>query len=533
MRITATALALGLFSSALLASPVEPVDHEMINRIRHEAFHNSQVMATMTHLTEKIGPRLTNSPQMIAANEWTKKQLADWGLSNARTEAFGPFGRGWTFSESSIEMLAPRALPLHAIPRAWTPGTNGTVEGEAVALQLKTKADLEKHKGTLKGKILFISDAREYKPATEADWQRYDEKDLHELLDFPVPKDRKPADRKAALERFQKEDGFAKELNKFLVEEGALATVAISGWDNGIIRTAGGGSRKADESPGVTGLTMTSVHYNQVMRALDRKETVRLRLNVDSRFTTDKDEMAHNTLADLPGVGAKKNEIVMIGAHLDSWHSGTGAADNAAGVAVMMEAMRILKTLNVKPKRTIRIGLWSGEEQGLLGSAAYVKDHLASYPEPTDPEQKKLPQWLRDDQGELEKKPDHATFAAYFNYDNGGGKIRGIYTQENAAVSPIFKAWLEPLADVGASTVTNRNTGGTDHQSFDRVGLPGFQFVQDKLDYSTHVHHSHLDTLDHIVPEDLKQAAAVVATFAYHAAMRDEKLPRNPLRKTN
>jgi len=506
----------------------EPVDLDMVSRIRQEAFHRSQVMATFSHLTESIGPRLTNSPQMAQANAWTRGKFSEWGLANVHDEAFDDFGRGWEFSHASVEMLSPRTLPLHALPKAWTPGTNGPVEGEVMAVTIKKRTDLDKYKGKLAGKILLLNEAREYKRGVEADSHRHDEAGLAELQAFAVPKDA-DKDRAKRVKQYTERQELTRATNEFFVTEGVLATIGISGWDNGIIRVGGGGSRKAGESVGVPELAMAAEHYNQLARAIERKQTVKLRVNVKARFTDEANQPGYNTLAEIPGSGNKAGEIVMLGAHMDSWHTGTGAADNAAGVAVMMEAMRILKAVGAKPKRTIRVALWSGEEQGLIGSRAYVAKHFAAYPEPTDPKQKALPASLREPTGALQKKRDYDRFAAYFNMDNGSGRFRGIYAQENLAVMPIFQAWLEPFHDVGATTVVTRNTGSTDHVSFDRVGLPGFQFIQDRLDYFTNVHHSHLDTWDHAEPEDLKQAAAIVASFVYHAAMREEKLPRKPL----
>ncbi|RZA16350.1 MAG: M20/M25/M40 family metallo-hydrolase, partial [Lysobacteraceae bacterium] len=261
----------------------------------------------------------------------------------------------------------------------------------------------------------------------------------------------------------------------------------------------------------------------------DRKETVKLRVNVDARFLNDDNQPGYNTIAEIPGTGPQKNEVVMLGAHMDSWHTGSGANDNGAGVAVMMEAVRILKAVGAHPNRTIRVALWTGEEQGLIGSQAYVAKHFAAYPEPTDPEQKVIPAAFRTNKGKLVKTGDYDKITAYFNLDNGSGKIRGIYAQENLAVAPIFEEWLKPWNDVGATIVTQRNTGSTDHVSFDRVGIPGFQFVQDQLDYFSHVHHTHLDVQDHAVAEDLKQASAIVASFVYNAAQRPQKLPRKML----
>lgn len=523
--------AAGLLTMGLSqAQAAEQVDMEMVGKIRQEAFHHSQVSQTLQHLTEQIGPRLTNSPNMAKANAWTRQQFKDWGLANVHDEAFDDFGRGWEFRSASLELLSPRAQPLHAVPKAWTPGTQGPVEGEAVLVSAKTPKDLDKYKGQLRGKIVLLSEAREYKPGTEPDTKRYDEAGLTELLSFSVPKDVKPEDKAKRLKDYRERQEMTAAQNKFLVDEGALAALSISGWDNGILRVGGGGSRRAGESVGVPELAVAAEHYNPLVRALQRKETVRLRLNSDADFTSQSNDPGYNTIAELPGSG-KAEEVVMLGAHMDSWHAGTGASDNGAGVAVMMEAIRILKAVGAKPKRTIRVALWSGEEQGLIGSGEYVKQHLAAYPEPTDPEQKKLPAYFREPTGELQRTKEYGKFAAYFNLDNGSGRIRGIYAQENSAVMPIFESWLAPFNDLGATIVTSRNTGSTDHISFDRVGLPGFQFVQDRLDYSTNVHHSDLDTYDHAMPEDLKQAAAVIASFAYNAAMREEKLPRKPLLK--
>ena len=523
-------LALALSFTVVLPVQVraeEPVNLDVVSKIRQEAFYRSQVMKTFTHLTEDIGPRLTNSPNMSKANAWTRGKFTEWGLSNVRDVPFEDFGRGWEFRNSDVAMLSPRQLPLHALPKAWTAGTQGTVQGEAMAVTLKTDADLAKYKGKLNGKILFVSELREYKPGTEPDLRRFDEAGLQALQTFSVPKPRN-GDINKRRDDYRKSQKFGRDLNRFLMDEGVTATVSISGWDNGIIRVGGGGSRRAGDPVGVPELAMAAEHYNQVMRALDRKETVRLSVNVDANFTSDTNDAGYNTLAEIPG-SSKADEIVMLGAHLDSWHTGTGAADNAAGVAVMMEAMRILKAIGVKPKRTIRVALWGGEEQGLIGSYDYVDKTFAHYPTSTKAEDQIFPSSLRPRTGSLQKKPAYEKFSVYFNMDNGSGKFRGIYAQENLAAKPIFEAWLKPFHDLGATTVVSRNTGSTDHIAFDRVGLPGFQFVQDGLDYFTNVHHSHLDTYDHASEDDLKQAAAIVASFVYHAAMRDQLMPRKML----
>lgn len=526
----------GMLSVALALSGVadaqtkETVDLDMVSRIRQEAFHRSQVMATFSHLTEQIGPRLTNSPAMGEANAWTRSKFNEWGLVNVHDEAFDAFGRGWEFSNASVELLSPRVAPLYALPKAWTPGTNGPVEGEVIKVEIKKLADLDQYKGKLAGRILLLNDARDYERATKSDSHRHDDAGLAELQVFAVPKDvaDAKADRAKKAKEYLEKQELTRATNAFFAEQGVLATISISGWDNGIIRVGGGGSRKAGEPVGVPELAMMAEHYNQLVRAVDQKQAVKLRVNVEARFTDTQDQPGYNTLAEIRGSG-KADEIVMLGAHMDSWHTGTGAADNAAGVAVMMEAMRILKAVGAKPKRTIRVALWSGEEQGLIGSQDYVSKHFARYPEPTDPAQLTLPASMREPTGALQRQRDYDKFSAYFNMDNGSGRFRGIYAQENLAAVPIFEAWLAPFHDVGATTVATRNTGSTDHIAFDRVGLPGFQFIQDRLDYFTNVHHSNLDTWDHAEPEDLKQAAAIVASFVYNAAMRDEKLPRKPL----
>ncbi|HEU4991192.1 MAG TPA: M20/M25/M40 family metallo-hydrolase [Luteimonas sp.] len=515
---------------AASAQSTTPVDLDMVARIRQEAFQHSQVMATLQELTEDVGPRLTASPNMDKANAWAREKLSGWGMANVHDEAFDKFGRGWDYSHSRVEMVSPHAVPLYAIPKAWTPGTNGPVEGDAMIVSIKSKDDLEQYKGKLKGKIAFVSDAREYKPGTEADWQRLDADGLAKLHEFEVPADRN-GDAGDRMKRFRDRMELVPLVNKFLVDEGVLAAVSISSRDNGIIGVSGGGSRTAGDPVGVPDVAMLAEQYNQIMRDLKAGKTVRLRIDVDSHFTTDDDRAGYNTIAEIPGSGPKASEIVMLGAHMDSWHSGTGASDNGAGVAVMMEAMRILKAVGAHPNRTIRVALWSGEEQGLIGSAEYVAKHFAAYPPPKDPEQAKLPSFFRQDRGELQFKPGYDKLSVYFNLDNGSGKIRGVYAQQNMAAMPIFESWIKPFNDVGATDVVSGDTGSTDHVSFDRVGLPGFQFVQDDLDYFSNVHHTNLDTLDHASAEDLKQAAAIVASLAYDAAMAPQRFPRKPMSK--
>jgi hypothetical protein len=514
------------------ASPVvaqEPVDYAAVQKIRDEALGpNSQVMETLRQLTDVIGPRLTGSPQMKAANDWTRKQLEEWGMANAHLESWGPFGRGWSFDRSSVNMISPQLAPLIALPKAWTPGTSGAVRGKVISAgRLESEADLEKWKGKIEGAIVLIGQARDLKVPEAALFRRYDDNELGQVSRFEIPRPRGgpagvPSDPQARGRRF----AFQKTLREFLAREKAMATIEGSSLDASMIRIGGGGSREKGEETGPLALVMAAEHFNRIARLLDHKTEVELEIDVRSRFHDD-DPMAYNTIAEIPGSDpVKKNEVVMVGAHLDSWHPATGATDNAAGSAVAMEVMRILK--DMKPKRTIRIGLWSGEEQGLLGSAAYVREHLGSRPEPKA-EDRALPSFMRPSTGPLTLKSEHTTFSSYFNLDNGTGKVRGVYAQQNASAVPVFESWIRPFSDLGVTTLTMRNTGGTDHLSFDAVGLPGFQMIQDRADYDTRTHHTNLDTFDRVQRDDMMQASAVMASLVYHAANRDQLFPRKPL----
>jgi carboxypeptidase Q len=532
--LSAVAL-LSVLAPCVLAAE-EPVDLSMMTRIRDEGLHHSQVMEILYQLTDRNGARLTGSPQLKRANDWTRDQFTKWGLVNAHLEGY-PFGRGWEFSACQVRMLAPRTAVLLAYPKAWTPGTNGAVRGAVIRVKAETPADLEAYRGKLAGKIVLLDDARDFKPAADARPlpdgsspvnipEHYTKEDLDRLTSFEIRGPGGDRDRRRAegLQRYK----LRMALQEFLGAEKALATLEASGRVNGILGVAGGGSWEAGKTSTVPGLVMIAEHYNEVIRLLDHGEPVELEVNVDARFTDD-DKQAYNTVAEIPGTD-KRDELVMAGAHLDSWHTGTGATDNAAGSAVVMEAARILKALGVKPRRTLRFALWTGEEQGLFGSNAYVKKHFAAHPErPESKEDKDIPAFLREQAWPLQIKPEHAKLSAYFNLDNGSGRVRGIYTQENAAVKPIFAAWLAPFADLGADTVTMRNTGSTDHVEFDGVGLPGFQFIQDPLDYFDRTHHTDLDTYDHAQAQDLMEASVLMAAFLYDAAMRPEMLPRKPL----
>ena len=510
----------------------ERVDLEMVTRIRQEGFRNSKVMETASRLMDTIGPRLTGSPNMKRANEWTRKQLADWGLVNAHTENWEPFGRGWSYEVATVRMVSPDVAELLALPQAWSPGTEGPIRAKAVKVKLADKEDLEKAKGQLTGKIVLIGDPREVKPQDKALSERYDQKTLAELEQYEIPGVRPytrggvPFNREDFLKRRQ----FSRDLARFLAEEKVAAVLDAGNHDGGTFSVQGmpNGYRK-NAPAAVPTLVMAIEHWERIARILDRKEDVELEINLKTKFTDE--PTAANTIAEIPGTD-KKGEIVMLGAHMDSWHGGTGATDNGAGVAATMEAVRILKALDVKPRRTIRIALWSGEEQGLFGSRGYVSEHFASRPAPPERQgDDDMPSFLRPPTGPLTIKPEHAKLSAYFNLDNGTGKIRGVYAQENAGVVPIFESWIEPLKDLGVTAVTMRNTSGTDHLSFDAVGLPGFQFIQDEVEYETRTHHTNMDVYERLVKEDLMQASVVIACFVYNAAMRDGMMPRKPLPK--
>ncbi len=507
--------------------PQEKVDLETISRIRYEGFRDSKVMELASGLMDSIGERLTGSPNMKRANEWTRDQLTAMGLSNAHLEPWGPFGRGWANQYVNVRMTSPDIVPLLVYAKAWTPGTNGVVSGKCVRANIEDKKDFEKYRGKLAGLIVILGPDAEVKTITEAPFKRLSDDDLAKISEYEIPGERPPFRMAEIAKRRQ----FIKDLNQFFAEEKVLAVIDHSRGTagGGTVFVQSGGSYKPGETTTVPQLTMASEHWSRIARLLQQKKDVTLELNVTNTFYDD-DPMQYDTIAEIPGTD-KKDEVVMLGAHLDSWHAGTGATDNGAGSVVMMEAVRILKALDIKPRRTIRIGLWSGEEEGLLGSQGYVQQHFGSRPPMDDPNMKGMPTLLRREAGPVTVKPEQAKVSAYFNVDNGSGKIRGVYLQENEAVAPIFEAWMRPFKDLGMTTLTMRNTGGTDHLSFDAVGIPGFQFVQDPIEYETRTHHSNMDVYDRLQPEDLKQISVIVASFVYDAAMRDQMLPRKPIEK--
>ncbi|MGA3128297.1 MAG: M20/M25/M40 family metallo-hydrolase [Candidatus Korobacteraceae bacterium] len=511
---------------AATAPSQEPVDLQVVTRIRQEGIHHSQVMQTLSEISDRIGPRLAGSQNLKKANLWTQQQLTDWGLSNAHLEAL-PFGRGWALDSISLRMTSPDNAVLFGFPKAWTPATNGPVKGEVVAVKIKSLEDIEKLKGQLAGKIVLLGEPRELKPESEAALHRYDEAKLKELAEFPIPGGgyRDPTGRLWSREELLQRRRLGMAIEKFLQDEKVAASIEASHGDEGLLFVQGTQNFKPGAPDGVLQLVIAAEQFNRMERLLDRKVPVTVELDVKSHFESPDNGKIFNTVAELPGTD-KKDELVLVGGHLDSWQAGTGATDNGAGVAVAMEAVRILHALGLKPRRTIRVILWAGEEEGLFGSRAYVKDHFG-YPE--EPRNDATPSYLRQAPLPVVLKPGQEKVSAYFNLDNGTGKIRGIYAQENAAVAPIFQQWGEPFRDLGFSTVTLRNTGSTDHISFDAIGIPGFQFIQDSVEYETRSHHSNMDVYDRAQRDDLIQASVIMASFLYNAATRDELLPRKPL----
>ena len=513
----------------------ETLDLSMYQQIRYEGLVHSHVMEFASALMDGIGPRLTGSPNLKRANEWTRDQLAAMGCSNAHLEDWGEFGMGWQQLNTWTRMAAPDTAVFITQAAPWSPSSNGAISGQAVWMDVKKEEDLEKYKGKLAGKVVLLGEMREVKPGDKPLFEREDEKELARIVEHPLM-----PEPEYFTPELMKSIELRQKISKFLAEEHALAVVLPSrdGRNNG----GSGGTIFVDSSRGLGWFSYQREHmqpvpvviaaienYGRVYRLLKANVPVTIEMNVDTKFTGDH-EHGFDTIAEIPGTDPKlKDEVVMVGGHLDSWASATGATDNGAGTVVAMEVMRILNALQVKPRRTIRIGLWTGEEQGLFGSIGYVKQHFGFVPLSTAPDQVKLPEWLRKPAGPLQLKPDQQKISGYFNVDNGSGKILGVYLQENLAEAPIFAQWIEPLKDLGVTAISVRDTGGTDHESFDAVGIPGFQFIQDKLDYVSRTHHSNMDTYERLQPGDLAQAATVEAVFVYNTAMRDQMLPRKPL----
>jgi len=520
----------------------ESLNIDMYQRIRDEGLNHSHVMEFASALMDGIGPRLTASPNAKKANEWTRDTLTKIGLENAHLEDWGEFGMGWQQINTWARMVSPDTAVLILQSTPWSPATSGPVTGDVVWVDIHEEKDFDKYKGKLAGKIVLYGAMREVPPVEKSLFERNTEKDLDEIAEFPVTAGaggRSP-DMQARLRTFMERMRMIDKIAQFFADEKVAAVIepsrdAKNGGgsggtffdDNGA--TLGRTPYLADKKVKIPVAVAAIESYGRLYRLVQAHVPVSVEINVDTKFTGDH-EHAYNTVAEIPGTDPKlKEQIVMLGGHLDSWIAGTGATDNGAGTIVAMEAVRILKALGVKPRRTIRIALWTGEEQGLFGSKGYCKEHFGSAALSTAPDQQALPEFMRRVTGPLEVKPEQKFISAYFNVDNGSGKIRGIYTQGNAAVAPIFAQWIAPLKDLGVTTLTMRNTGGTDHLSFDAVGIPGFQFIQDDLDYESRTHHSNQDVVERLQAADLKQISTVEAIFVYNAAMRDQMIPRKPL----
>jgi carboxypeptidase Q len=509
---------------------------DAVAKLMDEGMNRSQVMNTIRYLTDVIGPRLTNSPSQRRSNQWTKEQLEKWGMKNAAVDPWGEFGRGWELKRFNATVMVPEGnVPFRSYPKAWSPSTNGAITGDVIYVDATDEAGLEKYKGKLKGAIVFTAAERPIQPGFQPTAVRQSEEALSKMEEAkpqPAQTPQTPSEAQMALQRFNQRK------NAFYFEEGAAVLVDSGfGVDAGTIRVMGaslppmenaGGNRNpglriySKDAPATIPQLVAEVEqYNRILRLLKQGVAVKMTVDLAAEFYDD-DLTGYNTIAEIPGTDLA-DEVVMLGAHLDSWHAGTGATDNGAGVSVVMEAMRIIQASGLKPRRTIRVALWTGEEQGLWGSRKYVEKTFARVGDGSDAASFAA---LSGERPPLNPFPAYDKFSAYYNLDNGTGQIRGVYLQSNEAVREPFKSWLEPFKEWGASTVTINNTGGTDHLAFDAVGLPGFQFIQDPVEYSTRTWHTTQDVVDRIVEEDLKRSAVIMAAFAYNTAMMNERLPR-------
>lgn len=514
------------------------IDLDMYQRIMNEGFNDSHVMDYASALSDDIGPRLTGSPNLTKAYKWAEDQFTTMGCSNAHLESWGDFGLGWQQLNTWVRMVSPDTAVFIAQATPWSPSTDGPVTGDVVQVNIQDEADFAQYKGKLAGKIVLLGKMRPVPPVAEPFWTRYTDKDLADLTVYPPPPNPRRADFQSRIKAYMKRREMLDKIGEFFADEHVAAVILPSrdgqdgGGSGGTFFDDGGSLSTKPYTPGhqakVPSVMMAIENYGRMIRLLEANVPVRVQMDVETKFTGD--QQGYDVIAEIPGTDPNlKDQVVMVGGHLDSWIAGTGATDNGAGSVVAMEVMRILNKLQVHPRRTIRVALWSGEEEGIYGSHGYVRDHFGGFPLSTAPDQMKLPEWLRKPAGPLTIKPEQKLISGYFNLDNGSGKIRGVYLQGNAAVGPIFAAWIAPLKGLGVTALTMRDTGGTDHLSFDAVGIPGFQFIQDPLDYDTRTHHSNMDVYEELSPSDLEQAAVVEAIFVYNTAMRDQMLPRKPL----
>jgi carboxypeptidase Q len=571
------AAVVALLATLPLRATNEVINYEDIAKIKAEGMQRSQVMELSSWLSDVYAPRLMGSPMYAKAADWAIAKMKEWGLANVKAEPWvnrNGFDRGWTNDKYYMAVVSPEPFPIPGTPTGWTPGTNGLVRGEAVLVTATTPEELAAYKGKLKGKWVLTQAI----PDVAAYWtvisKRYTNEELAAMelnptpgLEFgvtppgqragfpvvtapaaPAPQ-AKPAAAQAAAQQqpAQKPQaqqpaapaagqrggfGAANARNEFFRAEGVLGTISTAPRGHGIYTI--GGNRAADPATTLPAVVIPAEQYGRIGRILAKKIPVTIEADIKNTYYPN--PQVFNVVGEIPGTD-KADELVMLGGHLDCWHAATGAADDGAGVTAMMEAMRILKATGVKLRRTVRIGLWGAEEQGLIGSREYVAAHFASRqaPAPAAPAAGAPPAaagqrggGFGGPQGPLEFKPEYDKLSAYYNIDNGTGAIRGIYLQGNAAAAPIFREWIEPLRSMGMTTVTIRNTGGTDHQSFDGVGLPGFQFIQDETEYNAIIHHTNLDTYERLQPNDMMKDATIAAVFAYLTANREERFPRKP-----
>jgi carboxypeptidase Q len=565
-------LAIVVASVGLAQVTAEKVDTAVISKIKAEGLNKSQVMEILSYLTDVYGPRLNASPEYREGAEWVAKKLASWGLQDIHFEKCAPVSRGWTLKRFALNAIDPQPFPIIGYPKAWSPGIKGTVTGEAILFDAKSVAEIENFKGKLKGKFVLVSDEREIEAHFEAEGRRLSDSDLLRLANaspqaagrrfrgMPDFSRMSPAARDSAMRAMIREfmpDADSAQIARLMargrglggpsvlpqkldlcMKEGALAVFDVGSGDGGnlIVQSATVPTIPQPGAPAgqpaqrvnaydakapqiVPQVTLAAEYYNRLVRMMKKDQKVKLEMIFDVAWTPA--DSSFNVIAEIPGTDLK-DEVVLLGGHFDTWHGGTGATDDCSGVAACMEAARIIKALGLQPRRTIRLGFWAAEEQGLVGSREYVTQHYAmregaggGFP-------------MGGGSGELKKKPEYDKFSVYFNHDNGTGKIRGVYLQGNEAARSIFRAWLEPFASLGAATLTIQNTSGTDHLSFDAVGLPGFQFIQDPIEYGNRTHHYTMDVYDRLQADDMKQAATIMAVFAYNAAMRDQPFPRKP-----
>jgi len=506
-RNLTTALIVMFMMPAVLLSQNENIDLGMIYKIKQEGLKYSQIEELAFGLTDLTGPRLTGSSGMTRGNEWAKKKMEELGFQNVRIEPAAEFEKpGWDNLKTYAAMTAPYYANFACNPVAWSGSTNGVVKSTVVYVDIKAEEDFDKYKGNLSGKIVLLPSTTQYETSFEPLASRYTDAQLAEMEKSSWSRTgrRPPAD----FAQFSALRALRNKISEFLSNEGAAVILNSSGTFN-VPRSNSVIFKKGDKEP-VAQLNLPVEAHGRMERLLKHNIPVEMEIEIQNKFFES--PTVYNVIGEIPGTDKLlKNEVVLIGAHIDSWHGGTGAADNASGCIVMMEALRILKAIDAAPRRTIRVALWGGEEEGYIGSKGYSKKYLA------DPDTK-------------EHKADFDKFAGYFNMDNGTGKYRGIYLQENDVIRPVFEEWMKPFADMGFSTISPNNTGGTDHLTFNSLGLPGFQFIQDEIEYGRG-YHTVMDTYERLVMSDLKQNAVITAAFAYNAAMRTVKLPGKPVMK--